>query len=89
MSPISESKPLKMGMNPVSAAIIQNDDPQKTPTDLESRVTSLEQRMDAVSDPNALTLLVFSGELDKLMAAFTMATGAAASGMQVSVFCTF
>jgi len=34
-------------------------------------------------------LVVFSGELDKLMAAFVMATGAAASGLPVHMFFTF
>jgi peroxiredoxin family protein len=35
------------------------------------------------------TLLVFSGELDRAMAAFIIATGAAAMGMDVSMFFTF
>jgi peroxiredoxin family protein len=38
---------------------------------------------------NAITLVVFSGDLDKLLAAFIIATGAAASGMQVNMFFTF
>ena len=36
-----------------------------------------------------LTIIAFSGEMDKLMAAFTLATGAAAMGMSVSMFFTF
>jgi len=36
-----------------------------------------------------LALIVFSGDLDKLFAAFTLATGAAASGMEVVMFFTF
>ena len=36
-----------------------------------------------------LTLLVFSGELDRLLAAFVLATGAAACGTKVSMFFTF
>lgn len=36
-----------------------------------------------------LAMVVFSGDLDKLMAAFIIATGAAASGMEVSMFFTF
>jgi len=35
------------------------------------------------------TLIVFSGDMDKLFAAFTIATGAAASGMEVVMFFTF
>ena len=36
-----------------------------------------------------LSLIVFSGDLDKLFAAFTIATGAAASGMDVVMFFNF
>ncbi|MBN1224207.1 MAG: DsrE/DsrF/DrsH-like family protein [Candidatus Aminicenantes bacterium] len=36
-----------------------------------------------------LAMVVFSGDLDKLFAAFTIATGAAASGMEVIMFFTF
>jgi hypothetical protein len=38
---------------------------------------------------NKLSMVVFSGDMDKVMAAFIMATGAAASGMEVSMFFTF
>jgi peroxiredoxin family protein len=38
---------------------------------------------------NRLSLIVFSGDMDKLFAAFTLATGAAASGMEVVMFFTF
>lgn len=36
-----------------------------------------------------MTIILFSGELDKSIAAFTLATTAAASGMEVSIFFTF
>jgi peroxiredoxin family protein len=36
-----------------------------------------------------LSLIVFSGSLDRLIAAFVLATGAAAMGTQVSMFFTF
>lgn len=36
-----------------------------------------------------ITIVVFSGDLDKAMAAFIIATGAAASGMAVTMFFTF
>ena len=35
------------------------------------------------------TILVFSGELDKILSAFTVAIGAASSGMDVTMFFTF
>ena len=38
---------------------------------------------------NKLTMVVFSGDMDKVMAAFIIATGAAASGMDVTMFFTF
>jgi peroxiredoxin family protein/TusA-related sulfurtransferase len=38
---------------------------------------------------NRATLVVFSGEMDKLLASFMIATGAAAMGLQVSMFFTF
>lgn len=36
-----------------------------------------------------VTLVVFSGELDKALAAFNIAVGAASSGMEVTMFFTF
>lgn len=38
---------------------------------------------------DSLTIVAFSGDLDKLLAAFIIATGAAASGKQVNMFFTF
>lgn len=55
---------------------------------LEKRLKVLESRP-ATPAAEGLTLLVFSGELDRLLAAFTVATGAAACGMPVSMFFTF
>lgn len=43
----------------------------------------------AVAPASSLTLVVFSGEMDRLQAAFTMATGAAACGLDVTMFFTF
>ena len=40
-------------------------------------------------EKKAGTLIVFSGDLDKIMASFIIATGAAASGMKVNMFFTF
>lgn len=38
---------------------------------------------------NSVTIVLFSGELDKAMAAFVVATAAASMGMKVSIFFTF
>jgi peroxiredoxin family protein len=39
--------------------------------------------------PEKVTLAVFSGEMDKALAAFNIAIGAASMGMEVSMFFTF
>ena len=39
--------------------------------------------------PDKVTIVLLSGEMDKAMAAFIIATGAAAMGMQVTMFFTF
>jgi len=39
--------------------------------------------------PKKLSLICFSGEFDKLVATFTLATGAAAVGYEVHIFFTF
>lgn len=42
-----------------------------------------------VEKKNKLTLVVLSGDMDKVMAAYIIASGAAASGMEVIMFFTF
>ena len=42
-----------------------------------------------VSDVKKLSLIAFSGDFDKAIAAFTMATGAAAVNYEVNIFFTF
>lgn len=56
---------------------------------LEQRIEELEIQCKNAPDTNAISMVVFSGELDKLLAAFVVATGAAACGMKVSMFFTF
>lgn len=41
------------------------------------------------SKPERVTIVVLSGDMDRVMAAFIIATGAAAMGMQVTMFFTF
>jgi peroxiredoxin family protein len=41
------------------------------------------------SKPDRVTIVLLSGDMDRAMAAFIIATGAAAMGMQVTVFFTF
>ncbi len=42
-----------------------------------------------IEKKNKLTLVVLSGDLDKVMASFIIASGAAAAGMEVIMFFTF
>src|SRR6516165_6566000 len=59
---------------------------------LEEKLRDLEKRLAHVEGKVAddrVALVVFSGDLDRVLAAFIIATGAAAVGMQVSMFFTF
>jgi peroxiredoxin family protein len=59
------------------------------------RIDALEQRIAELEEAPAqdmedrLAMVVFSGDLDKAIAAFIIATGAAAMGLEVSIFFTF
>jgi peroxiredoxin family protein len=67
--------------------------------DMEKRIEELEKQMDQLketfvkfeknADDNKLAMVVFSGDLDKALAAFIIATGAVAMGMDVIMFFTF
>lgn len=59
---------------------------------LEEKLRDLEKRLAHVEGRVAedrVALVVFSGDLDRVLAAFVIATGAAAMGQQVSMFFTF
>ena len=56
---------------------------------LEAEVKRLGGLVGTGGQQEKLSLIVFSGSLDRLIAAFVLATGAAAMGMQVSMFFTF
>jgi peroxiredoxin family protein len=59
---------------------------------LQSQVTEALERLTKVERQaigDRATLLVFSGEFDKLMTAFIVASGAVAMGMDVSMYFTF
>lgn len=42
-----------------------------------------------MADNNKMSMVVFSGDMDKVMASFILATGAASMGMDVTMFFTF
>lgn len=59
---------------------------------LEERLAALERRLDQVEQTlpeDKVALVVFSGDLDRVLASFVIATGAAAMGQEVSMFFTF
>jgi peroxiredoxin family protein len=59
---------------------------------IEEKLRELEARLGHVEGQVAedrVALVVFSGDLDRVLAAFVIATGAAAMGQQVSMFFTF
>jgi peroxiredoxin family protein len=51
----------------------------------------IKQQVDEIKEgsQNKLSMVVFSGDMDKLLAAFIIATGAVAMGMEVVMFFTF
>ena len=75
---------------------------QKEETEMRKKSVTLEQlseqiavikdQLKSISDKspeNKLSMIVFSGDLDKVLAAFVIATGAVAMGMDVVMFFTF
>jgi peroxiredoxin family protein len=61
-------------------------------TALEARLAKLETRLAEVEErlpEDRVTIVVFSGDLDRVLASFIIATGALALGQEVSMFFTF
>lgn len=59
---------------------------------LSDRIAELESRLQALEESqpeDKVAIVVFSGDLDRVIAAFVIATGAAALGQEVSMFFTF
>ena len=59
---------------------------------IENQFTELKSQLDALSKKtpeDKLSMVVFSGDLDKIIAAFIIATGAIAMGMDAVMFFTF
>src|SRR5262249_37904293 len=54
-------------------------------SDLEGAIAELRER----TPEDRAALVVFSGDLDRVLAAFVIATGAAAAGLETSIFFTF
>jgi peroxiredoxin family protein len=59
-------------------------------SEVEQQLATIRQRIESLPGTGRkLTMIVFSGDLDKLLAAMIIATGAAASGLEVVLFFTF
>jgi peroxiredoxin family protein len=68
------------------------DSPAIDLKNLESRINQLKSSFDELkkdNPSNKLSMVVFSGDLDKILAAFVIATGAVAMGMEAVMFFTF
>ncbi|MBW2227519.1 MAG: DsrE/DsrF/DrsH-like family protein, partial [Deltaproteobacteria bacterium] len=52
---------------------------------LQSQIAAMEKKIPS----NKISMIVFSGDMDKVLAAFVIATGAVAMGMDVVMFFTF
>ena len=69
----------------LSAVNTNNLDHSSRISDLEMQLTEIKERV----PDNKVSIILLSGDFDKAMAAFFMANGAAAMGMEVSMFFTF
>jgi peroxiredoxin family protein len=78
-------------IDPVAAAALGAAQPANTASleDVLARLGALESRVAAGATEDRLSMVVFSGSFDRMLAAFVLASTAAASGMQVEMFFTF
>lgn len=79
-----------MGVNGMTA--VKDDAPVRDLSALQEQLQQLQAQVNALraqQPDNRLSMVVFSGDLDRVLAAFVIASGAAASGMEVSMFFTF
>src|SRR4029077_20237295 len=82
----------KLSLHPSEATHAQNGAWEARIAELDAKLAALEKaqkELRAELPDNRVSLVVFSGDLDKTLAAFVIATGAAAVGMEVSIFFTF
>ena len=77
---------------PLAPAEIQGAVAAEVERQLKAFREEIEGKLAAVRErtvDDAATIIVFSGDLDKVLAGFVLATGAAAAGLETSMFFTF
>jgi peroxiredoxin family protein len=81
-----------MQENVVTKAEVEQGDYLQKLKGLEEQITGIKSQLESLSKgtpSNKLSMIVFSGDLDKVLASFVIATGAVAMGMEVVMFFTF
>ena len=76
----------------MSVSDVTSENQTMTLEALQERLTALEKRLEDVEESqpeDKVAMVVFSGDLDKVLAAFVIANGAAALGQEVKMFFTF
>jgi len=81
-----------IGTNEVTLTNGTATNTKELPQNLEERLRALEEQvreLSARTPEQRVSIVVMSGDLDRVLAAFVIATGAAAMGFPVSMFFTF
>jgi len=76
----------------MSVSDVSTNQPTTEGSGIEKRLERLESRLDRIEQvlpEDKVAIVVFSGDLDRVLASFVIATGAAAMGQEVSMFFTF
>ena len=76
----------------MSVSDVTTQDGKLDVNELMERLSAVEQRVESLEESqpeDMVAMVVFSGDLDRVLAAFVIATGAAALGQEVSMFFTF
>ena len=79
-------------MTPLYSSKSNKEKRENTMENMLEQIQELKNRVELLekdSPKDKLSIIVFSGSLDKLIAAFIIATGAAAMGSEVTLFFTF
>ena len=77
---------------PLAAAEVQGQVAAEVERQLKAFRDEIDGKLAALRErtvDDAATIIVFSGDLDKVLAGFVLATGAAAAGLETSMFFTF